>query len=77
MEQFAIQQKPVLFVLIGALTVLAPYSLVGAMQALMLSGALNYTTDRTIVNVLLWGSISIASVVGAILLILMVRRISK
>jgi len=66
-------QTVLLLVTIG----LAIYSFVGVMQAVMLSGAPNYSTERAVHNVILWGGILLASLICGVLLVAWRRRSGK
>lgn len=50
--------RRVLIWVIAALTVFTLYSLVGVIQAVMLSGAPNYSLDRAWHNIRLWGTLA-------------------
>ncbi|MDJ0711938.1 MAG: hypothetical protein QNJ14_16235 [Woeseiaceae bacterium] len=54
--------------IVVTLNVLALCSLVGVMQAEMLSGAQNYSAETAMHNVYVWGGIATASVVLATVL---------
>lgn len=71
------RKRAVIIAVVAALIVLAMYSLVGVMQAVMLSGAPNYSAERAMYNVYLWGSIAGVSIIAAIVLALVLRKRGK
>ena len=58
------------FVVLVGLTI---YSLLGVLQTTMLSGDPNYGNARAMHNVRVWGSISVISLIGAVVLLLKLR----
>ena len=67
-------RRRIVIATVAMLIVLALYSLVGVMQAVMLSGAPNYSAERAMHNVYVWGGIAAASVVLATVLAVWLRR---
>ncbi len=67
-------RRRIVIAIVTALIVLALYSLVGVMQAVMLSGAPNYSAELAMHNVYVWGGTTAASVVLATALALWLRR---
>jgi len=70
-------QRRIIGAIVAMLIVLTMYSLVGVIQAVALSGAPNYTTERAMHNVYLWGGIAASATVVAIFLIVRLRRGGK
>ena len=61
-------RRRLVIAIVVTLIVLALSSLVGVMRAEMLSGAPNYSAERAMLNVYVWGGIATASVVLATVL---------